>query len=436
MRDLLVTLIVFGAIPFIFYRAHIGVYIWTWLSYMNPHRLTWGFAYNMPFAAVTAGVLMLALLFSKERKKVPWNAITITWIIFVFWMCVTTFFALAPDKAGFEFERMIKIQLITLITLILINARMKIHILVWVVAMSVGFFGIKGGVFTVLSGGSFKVWGPPGTFFEGNNELALALIMVLPLMRYLQLQTKNKYIKLALMFAMISTAFSILGSYSRGAFLAGTVMTLMIWWKSKYKVVSGVLLAVVVAGLLVFMPQQWFDRMNTIETYEEDRSAMGRINSWWFAFNLATDRPFLGGGFNVFSRLTIFEQYAPDPEAVHDAHSIYFEVMGEQGFFGLTLFLLIWFFTFMAGRKVIKLTKGNDEYQWASDLAMMLQVSLVGYLVAGAFLGLAYFDLPYLIMALMVAVKVLVEKELEVDKSDGGKFKRKSEVRLRAREDK
>ena len=49
----------------------------------------------------------------------------------------------------------------------------------WVMALSIGFFGVKGGIFTVVGGGENMVWGPPGSFIEGNNELALALIMVL-----------------------------------------------------------------------------------------------------------------------------------------------------------------------------------------------------------------------------------------------------------------
>lgn len=68
MRDIILTLIVFGSLPFILRNAYIGVLVWSWLSYMNPHRFTWGFAYNFPFAQIVALVLLVAVLFSKEKK--------------------------------------------------------------------------------------------------------------------------------------------------------------------------------------------------------------------------------------------------------------------------------------------------------------------------------------------------------------------------------
>ncbi|MEP7208896.1 MAG: DUF5935 domain-containing protein, partial [Casimicrobiaceae bacterium] len=73
MRDIVVTLIVFGSIPFILKRPYIGVLMWTWLGFMNPHRLCWGFAYSMPFAMIIAIATLMSLFMSKEPKKVPWT---------------------------------------------------------------------------------------------------------------------------------------------------------------------------------------------------------------------------------------------------------------------------------------------------------------------------------------------------------------------------
>jgi len=148
------------------------------------------------------------------------------------------------------------------------------------------------------------------------------------------------------------------------------------------------------------MPQTWYDRMSTIKTYEEDQSAMGRINAWHTAFNVATERV-TGGGFDMLGTNT-FRQYAPDPFMVHDAHSIYFEVLGEQGFIGLSLFLLLGLLAWLRAQQVIKRCRSDHENKWAADLVAMIQVSLVGYAVGGAFLGLAYFDLPYHLMIIIL----------------------------------
>ena len=63
--------------------------------------------------------------------------------------------------------------------------KIRLNCLVWVITVSVGYFGIKGGIFTILTGGNYKVWGPPQSNLEDNNALALAILMVIPLMIYL-----------------------------------------------------------------------------------------------------------------------------------------------------------------------------------------------------------------------------------------------------------
>lgn len=411
MRDILITLIVMGVIPMALFRPHIGLLLWSWIGYMNPHRLSYGFAYSFPFAALGAGVTILAFLFSKEKKTFPVNSVTIVWGLLIFWMLVTTMTSLVPVNAWPEWERSMKIQLMILMTFLLINDRDKLIHLVWVVAFSIGFFGIKGGFFTIATAGSARIWGPSGSFIQGNNELALALIMIVPLIRFLQMYVTSKWLKMALLACIVLCALSILASYSRGAFLAIAAIGGFFWIKSNKKLLSGSLIIILAVGALSVMPTQWWDRMGTIETYQEDGSALGRINAWWFAFNLAVDRPLVGGGFRAFS-LSLFPLYAPDPDDFHDAHSIYFEVLGEQGFVGLFLFLLMYFLAYRQGSKTIKLAKENPKIRWAGDLAAMLQVSLVGYAVGGAFLGLAYFDLPYQLVAMLVLTKVIAEKEV------------------------
>ena len=134
---------------------------------------------------------------------------------------------------------------------------------------------------------------------------------------------------------------------------------------------------------------------------------MGRINAWEFAINLANDRPVIGGGYNIFKRRW-FRVYAPDPDNVHDSHSIYFEVLAEHGYPGLVLFIGLLLSTWVSGSRIIRACKGNSELGWAENLARMLQVSIIGFMAAGAFLGLAYFDYFYHIVAIMIMLKVLV----------------------------
>jgi probable O-glycosylation ligase (exosortase A-associated) len=418
MRDLLVVLIVCGSIPFILMRPWIGVIVWSWLGYMNPHRLAWGFAHDYPFAQlvalVTLGSLTVAVATSKEKLRVQVTPTLVLWIALVAWMNVTTLFALVPDDATFAWSRMIKIQLISFVTVLIMHGERRLQALVGIIGFSLGFFGVKGGVFAALTGGSYTVWGPPGSFIEGNNELGLALVMTVPLLWYLRLRATSAILRWALLGAIGATALAILSTQSRGAFLAICAMAGFLWLKSPKKLWTGLAMVIALGVLFAMMPQSWHDRMSTIETYQEDSSAMGRINAWHFAWNLAKARPLVGGGFNTFAP-ELFQRYAPNPEDFHDAHSIYFQMLAEHGFVGLGLFLALLAGAFGTGRHVIRRTRDHPDLAWAGQLAAMVQVSFIGYMVGGAFLGLAYFDLPYHLIAILLILRYDVDAALAAE---------------------
>jgi probable O-glycosylation ligase (exosortase A-associated) len=411
VRDVVLTLVIFGLLPLAALQPHVGIYLWYWISYMNPHRLTWGFAFSLPFAQVVALATLIGLLLNRERRRVPWTTTTATWLAFTLWVSLTTLFAINRVVAVEHWQRFMKIQIMTLVAIAVISRRDRIVGIVWVIVASIGFYGVKGGIFTALRGGESRVWGPPGGMIQGNNELAFALIVIIPLMRFLQMSSSRKWVRRGLTAVMLLSGLSILGSQSRGALLAGVAMTVTLVAKSRRRLLLGLAVLVFAAFLVQFAPERWVDRMQTIQTYEEDRSAMGRINAWWFAFNLAKDHPLLGGGFDVFMPET-FLLYAPDPYDFHDSHSIYFGVLAEHGFVGLLLFLAMGASALRSGGRIRSLARGRDELAWARDLSDMVQVSLVGYAVGGAFLGLGYFDLLYNLVALMIMTHGVVTETL------------------------
>ncbi len=413
MRDILVTLLVFGSLPYILSRPYIGIYVWSWLSYMNPHRLGWGFAYNMPFAQIVAIVTLISIFMSKEKKRFPITSLTIIWFVFLLWMAVTTFAAVYPEAAMEQFIKVLKIQFVTILTMLLINDREKLIGLIWVIVMSIGFFGVKGGIFTLLTGGSFRVWGPPGSFIEDNNELALALLMIVPLIYFLFQQYEKKWVKYGLLAAVLLCLVSVIGSYSRGAFLATGAMMVFLFRNSKKKALVASIVVLLVPLMILFMPKKWDERMSTIKTYDQDRSALGRINAWHFSINVANARP-SGGGFNIWTPQA-FEAWAPDPDDIHVAHSIYFSVLGEHGWIGLILFLAILWLAWRNARWVVLFSREHEGYVWAMQLASMIQVSLIAYMVGGAFLSLSYFDLPWHLIAITVVLRDYLTREQEAD---------------------
>ena len=411
MRDLLLAAVVFGALPFVLWRPALGVFLWVWVSVMNPHRLTYGFAYDFGFAQLIAIATLLGLVVSRQPKHLPVTPVTAALFALLVWMNVTTLFALDATESLPMWERVMKIQIMIFVTVALLHSRQHVHVLIWILAGSVAFFAVKGGLFTLRGGGEHRVWGPWGSFIEDNNSLALATVMTIPLLRYLQLQATNRWVRYALLGAMLLSGLSALGSQSRGALVAIGTMLAFMWLKSRTRIVTGVALVLLVPVAIGFMPEKWEDRMRSIESYQEDQSALGRINAWWMAFNLAKDRPLTGGGFEIYN-LDVFGRYAPNPTDLHSAHSIYFQMLGEHGFVGLGLFLLLWLLVWRDASWIDRQTRHREGWQWASDLARMVQVSLVGYAVGGAFLNLAYYDVPYNLLVALVVTRLLVERQL------------------------
>ncbi len=410
MRDILVTLIVFGALPWVLRSPVNGALMWVWISVMNPHTQGWGFATEFPFAQVIALTTMFSMLITHEPRALPWTPVTATLLAFTAWMCVTLPFSIFIDLSMAPWWRVMKIMLMTFVCIMLVKSARDIQRMAWVLAVSLGYYGVKGGIFTLRSGGGARVWGPEGTFIGDNNAIALALIMLIPLMLFLRQHSTRRWLRHGLAAAMLLSALAALGAYSRGALLAIGAMAAVLWLKSRNKSAMGAMLLVAAPLLLTFMPPEWSLRMESINSYQADASAQGRINAWGMAWNLARDR-FFGGGFEIYEP-TVFAIYAPNPIDLHAAHSIYFQVLGEHGFVGLGLYLLLGALAWRDAAWIIRRAAAFDDLRWAASLAAMIQTSLVGFAVGGAFLSLAYFDVPYYLVGLLVATRVRVQQRL------------------------
>ena len=237
--------------------------------------------------------------------------------------------------------------------------------------------------------------------------------MTIPLLAYFYIMSTKRWIRAAIAGSILLCAVSALGTYSRGGLLAIIAMSAFLWLKAKSKLWLGLVVVLLGLGFYSFMPSKWEERMDTISTYEEDRSALGRIKTWTMLTNLALDRPLVGGGFEPYTT-EVFRRYLPDYDRTHSAHSIYFQVLGEHGFVGLALFIVFWMLTWQLSRRIIKHTKNDPQSKWAYWLAAMIQVSLIGYFVGGMFLNLAYWDMPYFLMiALVVTWHVLRSQSAE-----------------------
>ncbi|SMP69469.1 putative O-glycosylation ligase, exosortase A system-associated [Noviherbaspirillum suwonense] len=412
MRDVVIFAIVFGLVPWMIKRPAIGALVFMWISLMNPHRLAYGPAYDFPFAMVVAVITIGAILFSREPRSYPATPVTVLLVIFMVWVTITTLFAISPPwVVNYEWSRVIKTLLMVAVTIMVVQTEADLKKMAWILVISLGIFGLKGGIFTLATGGSYRVLGPAGSYIAENNSLALAMVMAVPMIWYLRLQATQRWMRYGLTAMAGLTMIAAAGSYSRGALLAGAAMMGFLWLKSRNKVSTGLVLLMLIPLVWLAMPEQWHDRMSTINDYQTDGSAMGRINAWYFAMEVAKTH-LMGGGFMVFNP-AMFRIYAPNPTDFHAAHSIFFQVLGEHGYIGLVIFVSIIGTAWLTANKIIRTTRKHAELKWASDFAAMAQVSLIGYVVGGAFLSLAYYDYFWYVVAALVITQRIVARKLK-----------------------
>ncbi|MBK1724691.1 putative O-glycosylation ligase, exosortase A system-associated [Thiocystis violacea] len=414
LRDILVVTIVLILAVISLRRPWVGIMNWTWLSIMNPHRYCWGFASSAPVAAIAGATTLLGLLFTKDRRS-PFHGAPVWWfLIFTIWITLSWLFGYDPAGDYAQWNKVVKIYLMIFVALALLQTKLQIIAYTWVTIGSIALLAAKGGLFTVMTGGGYKVFGPPGSFIGDNNSFALAVIICVPVLHFLKSQVNQSWIRHTITIVMILCVASGLGSQSRGALLALITMGAVFWWRSPRKLPVTILLIVTTLILVPMMPDTWWERMDTIQTYEEDKSAMGRIYGWMVAVEVAKER-FFGGGMS-YQHEELFRKYSDYSFGVIAAHSIYFQTLGNHGFIGLFLYLTFWTSTYLSAGRLRKRVQDIPEAKWAAELAAMIQVSLVSFAIGGAFLSLQYFDLPYNLMAIVVlASRWVRERGWETD---------------------
>lgn len=408
MRGAIVFIIILGSLPFILQQPWIGVLMFSWISYMNPHKYAWGAIRTFPVAMVVAIVTLVGMLASKDRSRLPRDPATVfmaaLWVIFV----VTTPFAINQQLAWGQLNKVSKIFLMTFVTMKLINTPSKLRYLLLVIALSIGLIGLKGGIWAIASGGVNRVYGPDGSFLADNNDLALALNMTLPLLLYLAKDEPRQWLRWALKSCFVGSIVAIIFTYSRGGFLAMALVGFMLLVKARYKSLAVVTLVGGILVLTLIVPQKWTGRMDTIQEGEEDSSAHGRVNAWRTAWNLALDRPLVGGGFESFVTEEVYARYSPEAWNVREPHSNYFEMLGEQGFIGLGFYMMLLFYCLAVLTPLKWRIRRDPDLKWAQHYPDMLQVAILAYMLGGTFLGRAYFDLYYHLVASVVILKALV----------------------------
>ncbi len=402
MRDLALLFILLGMAWPAWRRPWLGVLGLAVLSYLHPQGYANGFLREAPVFFTLFAWVSLAALHQTWRQHawaaLPWRRL-LDWRVLGLlalwaWFGVTSHYSLAPWDAWDKYREVLKILPPLLLTLLLIDTREKLHYLILAIALSFLLVALKGGYWAVISGFHDRVYGPPGSQYSDNNEFAVALAMAIPLLVLWLREARG--LRFVLLLGIALTYASVVSSWSRGGMLALAAMTLGLIWHSKRKLLAIPLLLLLLATLFVQLPEQWFGRMQSTANYQDDTSAGERLQVWQVGIDFAAKRPLVGGGFNAWPALTLKEAGGLD------WHSIYVKILAEHGYVGLALW------GGLLGATLVRLTWGVRRHPaWVREYGAMLQASLLAYLVGGATLGIAYWELPYHLVVLAALLVTL-----------------------------
>jgi probable O-glycosylation ligase (exosortase A-associated) len=413
IRDLLIMVTVLTLVPFCLFRPWVGLLVWSWVSYMNPHRLAWGFAHDFPFAMLVAGAVLSGFLFASDRKAFLWTRESVLLLGLGLWFTVTTMFAMYPEPAWLKWQEVSKILLMALLTIFFFQDRARLRALLFVIAGSIGFYGVKGGLFTLATGGHFQVLGPPDSFFEANTETSVTLTMALPIILFLAREETRRWLRLLLRAMFALTVIAVPFTYSRSGIVGLAIVLGMLFLSARRRVLMMPVVVLAAVAFMWYAPERLVERIQTLENVEADESAQLRFMSWQVGYRIVADRPVVGGGFRVFLQRATYDLYLPDyPRPFgHDAHSIYFNLLGEHGWVGLGIFLTLIASTFLTLNRLRRIGAEAPEVAWISNYARAVQVSLVAYLISGLALSLAYFDLAYQLFVITIILEGLARQE-------------------------
>jgi len=425
MRDVLLVIFLFVAIYYAFKRPYLGMAAWVWIALTAPANWAFGFSnafrLNLTIVVVTA----LAYLFVQKNKKIRLGGLGILVFLFCFWTLITTIFNnnTTPSYVWYVFTEFVKVAALFFFLILIIKKRLHIDTIVWAIILSVSSYAGMEAVKYILSAGGHQIIGRAGIMID-RNDLAVAINMCIPLIVYLIQTTKHKLLRYGLWALLFLNVVAIVGTSSRGGFIGLSILAFFFWLKSRNKIVWALLALMALPVLYHQAPEKWRERQSTIQTAAtEDGSFIGRLWAWKISSMIARDDPLTGGGFRAVTDPVLWGSYAPytpifgvietppipankSPKA---AHNIYFQVLGDHGYVGLVLFLSILFSAYRTNVSSLKEMRKKNNI-WGEKLCSAFYLSLIGYVITGGNVSLAYFDLSFALYGLIAAFNINISK--------------------------
>jgi probable O-glycosylation ligase (exosortase A-associated) len=428
MRDLIFVAFLFAFIGVGFRRPFLFILCFCYVDIVAPQRLSYFLINSIPISLIVFALAVLGWMVADDKRDTRWSGRQWLLVLLLLYCWMTTIHADFPVEAQEKWAWVWKAMLWAIFLPLTLRTKLRIEALALFMLLSAATIAITGGIKTAAGGGGYGVLrlliSENYGLYESSTMSCVA-IAIIPLIlwyrRHGTIFPPDRLVSLfcyALCFACLLLP---IGAQARTGLLCLAVLAILSLRAVKHRLLYIVGAGVLAASAVPFLPNSYTQRMETIRDHRADQSASTRIAVWAWTWDYAKDHPF-GGGFNAFlqNRLrveTVGEAPIGDESGndqqtrVHDDegrayHSSYFEMLGEQGYPGLALWLALHIAGLVQMERLRRryLRTRRAEEQWIAPLATALQHGHIIYLVGSLFVAIAFQPFIYMMLSLEIGL--------------------------------
>ncbi len=426
MRDLMFLGAFLVLVPLAFRNAFVAYLIWGWTGLIAIENYLFGFMAPVKLNFTFALITLLMVLFKRdtERGTLTANATFVLLILFFVQGSLSAVFAYDGNRLNWLlYDRFWKELIFAAVMPLVIFKRYRIHAFVLVMCLGMGFHGLIDGLKFFSSGGSHLVRG--FVKFGDNNHFAVMLVMAVPPLLYMSSYLKSRWLRLAALAVAIITIAAVIGTHSRGGFVAMAAVGLWLVLTSRKRLPALTVFIVGIIFVVAIAPAEWTQRMETIQEADQESSFLTRVEAWQVSSAIALHNPIVGGGFHAVATQPVWDLFRGqkgllgfvdvgfESPVFRAAHSIYFEVLGDMGLLGFFIFMGLLLNALKNGVQISRMAQhGGPELEWALDLSRTLMATIVAFMVGGLTVSIAYTEFIYMAVMLMEILKQEVQRSL------------------------
>ena len=432
MRDLFFVGFLLFIMLLAFKRPFMFTLIYAYIDIIAPQRMSYYLLNSVPISMIVFGLAFLGFLVGDDKRDVRFSMRQGLLVLLLIYCFFTTIGAAMPEEAWVKWDWVWKALVFAIFLPLTLRTKLRIEALALTLVLCIGALIISGGIKTAAGGGGYGVLqilvDDNSGLYEGSiiSTAAIASIpLILWLMKHGTVFPPDWRVKLfgaALVFAALLIP---IGTSARTGLVCIVVLGVLLLRFNRFRFVYAGAAMMLALVSIPFLPQSFTERMATIENYKADESASTRLAVWSWTIDYAKANP-LGGGFEVYLQNELryelsdvdkeqYWEWGIDPADVDAGiitdegrafHSAYFEMLGEQGFPGLILWLAIqlggvWRMEVLR-RRYRKSEKPSE--QWIAPLAVALENAQIIYLVGAVFVGIAYQPFIYMLVGLQIGL--------------------------------